>query len=45
MSENIMNKPTNNLKLVLKDTNVDIEQRKKNQKIGRIKKRAGADWR
>lgn len=36
MSENIMNKPTNNLKLVLKDTNVDIEQRKKNQKIGRI---------
>jgi len=36
MSENIINKPANNLKLVLKDTNVDIEARKQRQKVMRV---------
>lgn len=35
MSENVI-KPTNNLKLVLKDTNVDIEKRKQRQQVGRV---------
>ena len=35
MSENVI-KPTNNLKLVLKDTNLDIEDRKQRQQVGRV---------